>query len=227
MTTVRKIAYISPTTGYTADHLDRWREQLKGMVPHGFAVELERIPGGPEYFDEMRHFGQALDAAPKFYASLGETDYCVAIAAGAIDPGLPALRSASPIPVVGPGEASVFLAATSKRSLSLVTVDEHAVVKAQAFIEQTVTKPPIVGIRSIDFPVRKLMDDQAEGDRRVREQCRLAVEEDGAEAVYLACMPFGKLPCAAVLADELGVPVYNPWLIAVATAVEVARSLPS
>lgn len=227
MTRPRKIAYISPTTGYTAEHLARWRDQLRGLVPEGFVVELESIAGGPEYFDEMRHFAQALDAAPKFYAGLGDTDYQVAIAAGAIDPGLPLLREASPIPVVGPGEASLFLAATDKRSLGLVTVDEHAVVKAEAFVEQTVTKPAIVGIRSIDFPVRQLMGDQAEADRRVREQCRLAVEEDGAEAVYLACMPFGKLPCAASLADELGVPIYNPWLIAVATAVEVARSLPS
>jgi allantoin racemase len=197
------------------------------MVPEGYVVELESIPGGPEYFDEMQHFSQALDAAPRFYATLGTTDYRVAIAAGAIDPGLPMLRAASPIPVVGPGEASLFLASTSKRSLGLVTVDEHAVVKAQAFIEQTVTKPTITGIRSIDFPVRQLMDNPDEGDRRLREQCRLTVEEDGAEAVYLACLPFGKLPCAATLADELGVPVYNPWLIAVATAVEVARALPA
>ena len=58
------------------------------------------------------------------------------------------------------------------------------------------------------------------GRTRLVEQCRRAVSEDGAQALYLGSMTLGTLGVSERLQRELGVPVFNPWPIAMSVAVE-------
>ena len=45
---------------------------------------------------------------------------------------------------------------------------------------------------------------------KMREQGRLAVEQDGADVIVLGCMSMGFLDVAELLTADLGVPVINP-----------------
>ena len=220
MTTV---GFINGSSGFT----DEERALRAGMYSQflpGVDVRVEGIPDAPEFFDEGKHFGQALTAAESFFASLDPNSFDVIVWAGAIDPGLAELRALSPIPLIGPGEASMALAAINGQALSVVTVDEHAVPVTHAMLERVATKPHIASVRHIGVPVRVLVNDRARGVAAMLAEASRAVQEDGAEAIYLGSMTLGTLGVDNELRSQLGVSVFNPLRIAATTAMQLVTA---
>jgi allantoin racemase len=220
----RVVGYATATSGYRDDEQARRNAILEAMLPPGITVEAVALPG-PEFLDRAEHFDEAIAAAAAWAAAMPADSFDVVISAGALDPGLPQLRKLAPVPIIGPGEASLFIGHLLGRSLSIVTVDEYAVAKAHVFVEQTATKPTIVSIRSIDFPVRRIVSDLDGGRAALRREVRAAVKEDGAAAIMLGAMTLGTLGITQELRDELGVPVINPLEAAIEAAIATVRSL--
>jgi allantoin racemase len=220
----RVIGYATATSGYRDDEQARRNAILEAMLPPGITVEAVALPG-PEFLDRAEHFDEAIAAAAAWAAAMPADRFDVVISAGALDPGLPQLRKLAPVPIIGPGEASLFIGYLLGRPLSIVTVDEYAVAKAHGFVEQTATKPTIVSIRSIDFPVRRIVSDLDGGRAALRREVRAAVKEDGAATIMLGAMTLGTLGIAQELRDELGVPVINPLEAAIQAAIATVRSL--
>lgn len=221
-----KIAITVPISGMRPEERDRREAYIRGLLPAGVDIEILTSPDSPRFLDASEHFGDAVDAAAGFYAGLDATRYGVAIAAGGLDPGIERLRAASPIPVVGPGEASMYVASVYGRPLSVVTVDHLAVAATHQFLEAVKVKPPIASVRSMDTPVRVMLDDLELGRGRLIEACGRAVREDGAQALYLGSMTLGTLGVADELQRTLNVPVFNPWPISVAVAVQCLAAAP-
>jgi allantoin racemase len=121
----------------------------------------------------------------------------------------------------------MYLASIVGRPLSIVTVDEHAVHAAEGFLAQTVRKPQIVSVRSMDVPVRQIVDDRARGAEALEREARLAVSQDGAQAIYLGSMTLGTLGVAERLRADLGVPVFDPIRIVARAALELLVALGS
>jgi Asp/Glu/hydantoin racemase len=217
MTTV---GFINGSSGFT-DEERALRASMYGEFLPGVEVQVEGIPDSPEFFDEGKHFGQALTAAEQYFSSLGADRFDLVVWAGAIDPGLSEVRALSPVPVVGPGEASMSLAAINGRPLSIVTVDEHAVPVSHAMLARQAVKPPIASVRHIGVPVRTLVNDRPRGVAAMLEEARRAVDQDGAEAIYLGSMTLGTLGVDDQLRSELGVAVFNPLRIAATTAMQL------
>ena len=221
-----EIGLLIPTSGYSQEYLDERVAVAKARVPASVSFRTIVPPDAPAFFDQGNDFPKAIAAAGSFVGSLSDSGISVLVASGAIDPGLDALRGASTIPVVGPGEAAMYAASLYGRPLCLVTVDEHAVVTAERFLEKVAVKPPITSIRSIDFPVRQCMQDIETARAGVWRECRAAVAEDGAEAIYLGCMVFGTLGITDALRQELQVPVFDPIAISIDVAYQLAQQLP-
>jgi Asp/Glu/hydantoin racemase len=78
----------------------------------------------------------------------------------------------------------------------------------------------------MDLPVSRLLQDLDAGRRRLSEVCTAAVRQDGAQALYLGSMTLGTLGVEAALQASLGVPVFNPFPIAIAAALQLAGSQP-
>lgn len=215
------IGFINASSGFT----DQERALRTGLyaqfLPDDIEVKVEGIPDSPEFFDEAEHFVQALTAAKAYFSSLSPDRFDVVVWAGAIDPGLAEARALAPVPIVGPGEASMYLAAINGRPLSIVTVDQHAVPVSHAMLSRLVIKPPIASVRHIGVPVRQLVQDRSVGAGAVEREARRAVEEDGAEAIYLGSMTLGTLGVDDMLREKLGVAVFNPMRIAANAAMQL------
>jgi allantoin racemase len=223
-TATRHIGYATATSGYTGAEQARRTAILERLLPPNVVIDAVLLPG-PEFLDRAEHFDQAIAAAGEWAATVPPDRYDVIISAGALDPGLVQLRSILSIPVVGPGEASLGIGAALGRPLSIVTVDEYAVAKTAGFLAQTATKPPIASVRSMDFPVRRIVSDLDGGRDALRRHVRAAVREDGARTVMLGAMTLGTLGLDQELRDELGVPIINPLEAAMSAAVACIRAI--
>lgn len=223
------IALLLPTSGYSQDYLDLRMRLARSRVPAGAEVEFRMAvpPDAPEFLDRGEDFGRAIGAAGAFVRGVAADGADVIVASGAIDPGLAAVREAVSVPVVGPGEAAMYAGSVIGKPLTLVTVDEHAVANAKKFLDRVPAKPPITSIRSIEIPVRQAMKDFEPVREALRRECRLAVEEDGAEQIYLGCMIFGAMDIAEPLRQMLGVPVLDPFALSTDLAIQLAFQQPT
>ena len=143
------------------------------------------------------------------------------------DPGLRPARECVSIPVVGPAETAMHVAAMLGHSFSIITVlsSMRAMIENQAKVSALSEK--LASVRCVDIPVLELETDLDRVKRELTEQATIAVEQDGADAIIFGCT--GMLGCAeAVRAGLLSkghdVPVIDPVPVAVRFAVGLVES---
>lgn len=229
-TTMTTIGWLISTSGYGEDERARRLAQIARHVPSDIKVEILTAGEAPEFLDGGKQFTSAVAASTGMVGGIDAGAYPVVVLAGAIDPGLAELRRLTDAVVIGCAESSLFLARQMGRRTAIVTVDEHAVAYAGKMVEG-LPWSPVVAIRGIGVPVRQIMADGIEGegfDRAragiMREAAR-AVEEDGADAIYLGAMTLGTLGIARELRERLDVVVLNPMSIALSAATQAVRAL--
>jgi allantoin racemase len=139
------------------------------------------------------------------------------------DPGLEAARELVSIPVIGPGEASLLLAAQLAHRVTILSVFDSLAAshRQQAFRAGVLDK--LASVRGLDIPVLELMRDPDATFSRIVQVGRRAIEQDGAEVLIFGCMTMSFLGVAQKLSDALGVPVVN----AAQAALKAAESLVS
>ena len=221
---MRTIVYYLATAGYNEAERERRLAEMAPFIPDGYRIQFISAPKGPEFLDRAVDFDHAISAVADHISTLSPKEYDAIIEGGALDPGLHDARRLARVPVIGPGEAGLFVAAIGGLRTSIVTVDEHAVAAAQRFVDQTATKPEIASIRSMNTPVRTIVSDLERGREALVREASAALREDGAEAIYLGSMTLPTLGLTKMLREELNVPVYDPLRIAIQTAVEVVTS---
>lgn len=218
------LIYFIPTSGYTPEEKERRLALMRPFLAPQFTIDFLTLTGTPEFLDRARDFDDAIDAARAAIGSVGPGDCDAIISGGAIDPGIPEIRQAARVPVIAPGELSLFLARLLGSRLSIVTVDEHAVARAKELVARLTARPEIVSIRSMNTPVRTIMRDLEVGRQALRREVRMAVVEDGADVVYLGAMTLGTLGVTQQLRRDLKVPVIDPLPLALRVAQEVAMA---
>ena len=129
------------------------------------------------------------------------------------DPGLPAAREVSPVPVVGIAEAAMLTACTVAHSFSIVTV----LPRVRPFLEDVVRyhgfESRCASIRTTPLSVLDCERDPSAAEREIVKASRAAIAEDGAEAICLGCAGMGPLDKA--VQDQVGVPVLDGTACAV------------
>lgn len=220
----RAIGVVNATSGYSDEERALRRKEFRRHIPEDVELVFESIEGGPQFFDRGEQFGEAITAAERFFSTFDWSRFGVMIWSGAIDPGLHGVRALSPIPVIGPGEAALYLASIWGRPLSVITVDRHAVEVTGALLKRVVAKPPIASVRSMEVPVRQIVQDREAGRDAIRREAAIAVNEEGAEVLYLGSMTLGTLGLDDELKADLGVAVLNPIKVAARTALEALES---
>ena len=135
------------------------------------------------------------------------------------DPGLLAARELASGPVLGIAEAAMHLATMVSTRFSIVTTLPRTVIIARHLLQQYGFTDHCAAIRTIDLPVLALEESSAVAGERIREQCRLAMQQDNSGAVVLGCG--GMAGLADQLTSELGIPVID----GVTAAVKLMESL--
>jgi allantoin racemase len=143
------------------------------------------------------------------------------------DPGLFGARECVAIPVLGPMQTSMAMAAMIGHRFSVVTVLRRIMpmIENQAALYGMTGK--LASARAVDIPVLELDKDIAATRRALTAEARKAVLEDKADVIIFGCT--GMLGCAdavreGLLKEGLDVPVIDPLPTAVNVAVALARS---
>ena len=129
------------------------------------------------------------------------------------DPGLPAARELSPVPVVGIAEAAMLTACMVAHRFSIVTV----LPRVKPFLEDVVRyhglESRCASIRTTPLSVLDCERDPSAAEREIVKASRAAIADDGAEAICLGCAGMGPLDKA--VQSQIGVPVLDGTACAV------------
>jgi len=202
----------------------RTAEDGKRLSGDGVEVKFVNIETGPasieSYYEEM--LSQPATIARIIEAEREGADAVVIDCMG--DPGLFGARECVSIPVLGPMQTAMGVAAMMGHKFSVVTVLNRILpmIETQAAIYGHSGK--LASARSVNIPVLELEKDLAATKRALIAEAKKAVVEDGADYIIFGCT--GMLGCAeavheGLLKDGYDVPVIDP----VPTTIHVAASM--
>ena len=204
-----RILYLVPgplSRSRGAEELERRRSHLQEWAAPGVAVGIAENPDGPpsiesafeEYVSVPGSFAVATKAQDEGYDAL--------ILGCFGDPGLDGFREIVDVPVIGPCESSMHVAATLGHRFGMVTVLDSVVSMLHRLARIAALDARVASVVSCDIPVLELGDESYEA---VVEACERAIAE-GADTLVLGCMSMAFLGVAERLSAQLGVPVINP-----------------
>lgn len=129
------------------------------------------------------------------------------------DPGVKPAREMVKIPVLGPAEYAMHLAATMGQSFSIVTVLNSVVPMLKNLARVYGVSEKLASVLAVDMPVLEIEERLDEARCRLAETSLLAVERDGADVIILGCTGF--FGCADAISTHLAaaghdIPVIDP-----------------
>ncbi len=187
-------------------------EEFAACAASGTEISVVNLDEGPQSIESECE--EAL-AVPDFLRKAKEAEQsgCDAIICDCFgDPGVRAARETVEIPVVGPGEASMLLAATLGQRFSVVTVLRSVFPMIEALAWHAGIDRKLASVRSVEIPVLELSD-KGRMITALQEQMLRAIQDDGAHVLVLGCtgmMGVAKQLEARLAAAGLEVPVVDP-----------------
>ena len=192
---------------------------LQASAAAGTEVAAEPTATGPAAIESAHDAGIVVPELIRL-APLAEKRGFDAIIIGCYsDPGLDALRELLAIPVIGPGAASLHLAAQLGTRLSVLTPSGRGYGRVAARLRGLGIAPLLASVRGIGLSVMELAQQKPGALDKAAEAARVAVDQDGADVLVLGCMSMAFLPgVTQALGKKVGVPVVNPVIAALKTA---------
>jgi allantoin racemase len=138
------------------------------------------------------------------------------------DPGLDAAREVARGPVLGIAEAAMRAASFVATGFSVVTTLQRTVVIAEHLVDKYGVRGHCRRVRACEIAVLELESPHSDAYARILAECRRALAEDGSGAIVLGCA--GMADLCQRLSDELGVPVIDGVVAAVAMAEALLRA---
>jgi allantoin racemase len=184
-------------------------------------ISAAAIDRGPASIESGRDEALAIpDVLSKVRAAEAEGMDAVVLDCMA-DPGLDSARELASIPVVGPAQAAMHLAAMLAYRFSVITVLEQGIPGVHCQILRYGLTEKAASVRAINIPVLEMVEDHERVTRAVIEESVRAVVEDGAHIIVPGCTEMiGMAPAVQEGLVERGcdVPVIDPPAVAVKMA---------
>ena len=199
-----RILIVNPNT--TASMTEKIGEAGRAAASSGTEVTAVNPAMGPEsiegYYDEAFSVPGLLEEIRRG-EGLGFDGYVVACFD---DTGLDAARTLASGPVLGICEAAMHAATMLGGRFSVVTTLARSVPALEGLARRYGVADRC-RVRASDVPVLALEDSSSGAARKVEDEMRRAVREDGAECIVLGCA--GMADLAAELSRRLGLPVID------------------
>ena len=141
------------------------------------------------------------------------------------DPGLDAAREAVSIPVLGPGETTMHVAAMLGHKFSVVTILDRVRPLLENHAKVYGLYDKLASVRVVNIDVNHIGDDSNLLLARLLEQSKKAVVEDHADSIVLGCTGFLGVSDRlqeALHKDGFLAPVLNPLRTTASVAVAMA-----
>ena len=214
-----KIAYVVPgpmskgPMGLT--EMKRREDMMNGWAFAGTEVSVIDVPTGPasieSSYEEMLAIPPTLDLILECEAK----GFDAAIIGCFGDPGLEAARELVTMPVVGPCESAMLLAAGLGHMFSVLTIYDSLIASQEMLSVQAGVRAKLASVRPTNIPVLELMKDPDVTKARLTEVARACVEKDRADALLFGCMTMSFLDMGDEIGAAVGVPVVNAGRAAV------------
>ncbi|HHX4054019.1 aspartate/glutamate racemase family protein [Burkholderia contaminans] len=212
-----KIRLINPNT--TQRMTDAMGRCAREVAAAGTEIVAVSPPMGPPSIEG--YYDEAL-ATPGLLAEVarGERDGCDAYVIACFgDPGLYAARELARGPVIGIAEAAMHAASVLAPGFSVVTTLARTCGMAWHLAERYGMKRFCRNVRATDVAVLELDRPGTAARRIIVDECRRALDEDGADAIVLGCA--GMAEFAHEIEQQIGAPVVE----GVTAAVKWAEAL--
>ncbi len=189
--------------------VERRERLLNSWAFPGTGIRVLDVPTGPasieSAYEEMLSIPPTLD----LIMQCEREGYDAAIIGCFGDPGLEAARELVSMPVVGPCESSMLLAASLGHKFSVLTIFDSMVSGQEHLAIRTGVREKLASVRATGIPVLELMNDPETTKARLVEVAAACVREDRADALLFGCMTMSFLDMAEEIAAEVGAPAIN------------------
>ena len=212
-----RILYLVPgplSRARGVEELERRRSHLQEWAFPDTEVGIAENPDGPGSIESAYEEYVSIPGSMELAASAEADGYDGIILGCFGDPGLDGFREILSVPIVGPCEASMHVAAQLGHSFGIVTVLDSVVEPLRKLARLAGLDSRLATVLACDIPVLELHDDSYD---TVLETCEAAIAA-GSDTLVLGCMSMAFLGVAERLSEELGVPVLNPARVALKTA---------
>lgn len=209
-----KLKVIIPNSGMDAETLRARERMLSAVARPDTAISVACIDRGPVSIESAYDELLAAPEIVRVMAGAEAEGYDAAVVYCLSDPAVAACRELFTMPVIGPGQASMLLAAALGYRFAVLTVLAETVVQVEEQVRRTGVDPTrLASVRSVDIPVVDVRNDIPATVRRLAEVGRRCLEEDGAHVLVLGCLGFAGM--AREVSAQVGVPVIDPAFAAV------------
>lgn len=202
-----------------------WLGELLGVARPGTESTVVSLDGGPSSIESR--YGEALAVSGVVQKIVqAERDGVDAVISNCMaDPAVEAAREAVSIPVIGPAETSMHIAAMLGHSFSVVTILDRLADLIRDHALRIGVARKLVSVRAVNMPVVELDD----GDRLAKaltNQSTGAVKEGGAHVIILGCT--GMAGLSKIVEEGLreegivDVPVIDPAVVTLKIAETLA-----
>jgi len=214
-----KIAYVVPGP-MSKGPMGRAEMQRREALMNSWAFEdtevsVIDVPTGPlsieSAYEEMLAIPPTLDLIMECEAK----GFDAAIIGCFGDPGIEAARELVSMPVIGPCESAMLLAAGLGHKFSVLTIFDSLIAGQEMLAIHAGVHAKLASVRPTNIPVLDLMKDPEATKRRLIDVARICVEQDRADALLFGCMTMSFLDMGDEISAEVGVPVVNAGRTAV------------
>jgi allantoin racemase len=190
-------------------------EEYVRAAPPGCEVEVVFLDRGPASIES--EFEEAL-AAPDVVAQARAAEVQGAdavVVSCMLDPGVPAAREQVSIPVFGPAQVSMHIAAMLGHHFSIITVLARLIPPIRRLARLYGLSDHLASVRAINVPVLQLKQNQTQVVEALVHESMHALSNDGACAIILGCT--GMAGMAQAVREQLlqlgyDVPVIDPTI---------------
>jgi allantoin racemase len=220
----RRVHLVTPVTGMVPPDLSNLAVGLGADI----TITQSRIATGPASIESA--FDEALAVPPTLaeIATAAETGADAIVINCMGDPGLQAARELVSVPVLGPAETSMHIAAMLGHRLSILTVLDQLVYIDEQKAAGYGVGDRLASVRSVGIPVLELEGSEDHLVAALTEQGLRAVHEDGAHVLILGCT--GMIGTASRLSAALAahgvpdIPVIDPIPVTLQVAAALVRA---
>jgi allantoin racemase len=192
---------------------------LQANAAAGTEVMAEPTAAGPAAIESAHDAGLVVPELMRLGPLAQKRGFEALIIGCYSDPGLDALRELLSIPVIGPGAASLHLAAQLGTRIAVLTPSGRGYGRVAARLRGLGLDCLLAGVRGIGLSVMDLAQQAPGALDKAAAAAQVAVEQDGADVLVLGCMSMAFLPdITSKLGERVGVPIVNPVLAALKTA---------
>ena len=208
-----RIAYVVPgpmSKGpMGVEEMKRREALMRSWAFEGTDVSVIDVPNGPasieSAYEEMIAIPPTLDLVMECEAN----GFDAAIIGCFGDPGLEASREIVTMPVVGPCESSLLLAAGLGHRFSILTVFDGLIAGQEYLAYRVGVAGKLASVRATNIPVLELMTHPEVSKATMIEVASSCVKEDRADVILLGCMTMSFLDIADGVSEAVGAPVVN------------------